>query len=162
MHIHSATITVCAALALAGCANPNYSDPAANNYPQTQAHPQSHPQSSTAPSYVGYGVIDSIQVVQQSADNRGVAGAVAGGVVGGVLGNQVGKGSGRTAATAAGVVGGALAGNSIQRNRQQVRETYQVNIRLDNGGYQSYAMDNVADLRVGDRVQIDNGRISRY
>lgn len=154
--MNAATITVFAAMALAGCANPNYSDPAANNYPQ------SYPQSSSAPSYVAYGVIDSIQVVQQSSDNRGVGGAVAGGVVGGVLGNQIGKGGGRTAATAAGVVGGALLGNSIQRNRQQVHETYQVNIRLDNGGYQSYAMDNVADLRVGDRVQIDNGRISRY
>ncbi|WP_353152942.1 glycine zipper 2TM domain-containing protein [Herminiimonas fonticola] len=156
---HTSAIALLSAIALIGCASPNYSDPGANRYPQ------SYPQSSSTPAYNNYyGVIDSIQVVQQAPDNRGVGvgGAVAGGVVGGLLGNQVGKGSGRTAATAAGVVGGALVGSSIQRNNQPVRQLYQVNVRLDNGGYQSYTMENVADLRAGDRVRVENGRITRY
>jgi outer membrane lipoprotein SlyB len=108
-------------------------------------------------------VVDSIQVVQQNTGNSGIgAGAVVGGVVGGVLGNQVGGGSGRSLATAAGVVGGALVGNQIQKNNQQTRDVYQIGIRLDNGAYQTMTLDAVGDLRVGNRVRIENNRVFRY
>lgn len=151
-------IAILSAAALTGCATPYNSDPGANNYPNNQ------PQTSNAPAYyASYGVVDSIQVVQQTTNNNGIgAGAVVGGVVGGVLGNQIGNGSGRTAATAVGVVGGALVGNQIQRNNQQVRDVYQVGIRLDNGAYQTMTLDSVNDLRVGNRVRIENGRLFRY
>ncbi len=143
---------------LAGCAAPYNNDPGANNYPHSQN------QTSNAPAYnSAYGVVDSIQVVQQNSGNNGVgAGAVVGGVVGGLVGNQIGKGSGRTVATVAGVAGGALIGNQIQNNNQQVRDVYQVGIRLDNGAYQTMTLDNVGDLRVGNRVRIENGRVFRY
>ncbi|MFJ7566844.1 glycine zipper 2TM domain-containing protein [Herminiimonas sp. NPDC097707] len=145
---------------LAGCAGPYNNDPGANQYPQSQ----NQNQMSNAPAYnSAYGVVDSIQIVQQSTGNNGIgAGAVVGGVVGGVLGNQIGNGSGRTAATAVGVVGGALVGNQIQRNNQQVRDAYQVGIRLDNGAYQTMLLDSVGDLRVGNRVRIENNRLFRY
>jgi outer membrane lipoprotein SlyB len=102
-------------------------------------------------------------VVKQSSGSGGIgAGAVVGGVVGGVLGNQVGQGTGRTAATAAGVVGGALVGNEIQKSNQRVREAYQINVRLDNGSYLSVVQDSVSDLRVGNRVRVENNRVYRY
>jgi outer membrane lipoprotein SlyB len=110
-----------------------------------------------------YGVVDSIQTVQAAAGQSSGLGAVAGGVVGGVLGNQVGGGSGRTAATAAGIVGGALAGNEIEKSRSaNTRSAYQIGIRLQGGGYQTVTQDTTADLRVGDRVRIENGRAYRY
>jgi len=59
-------------------------------------------------------------------------------------------------------VGGALAGNEIERNTGGKREAYQIGIRLNNGGYQTFTQDTIADLRVGDWVRVENGRISRY
>jgi outer membrane lipoprotein SlyB len=112
-----------------------------------------------------YGVIDSIQISQAAAANpNGMgAGAIVGGLVGGILGNQVGGGRGRTAATVAGAVGGAIVGNQVeQRNNAQVRDTYQIGVRLDNGSYQTIMQDNVADLRVGSRVRIENNQVYRY
>ncbi|RBA25427.1 glycine zipper 2TM domain-containing protein [Herminiimonas fonticola] len=141
---------------LAACATPYNSDPGANQYPQTPV--------SNAPAYnSAYGVVDSIQVVQQTTGRSGIgAGAVVGGVVGGLVGNQIGSGSGRTAATAAGVVGGALVGNQIQNSNQQVRDVYQIGVRLDSGAYQTMTLDSIGDLRVGNRVRIENGRVYRY
>lgn len=153
------TISACAIAAsvlLAGCGAP--SQPV-GEYPNT-TYPVS-----TAPAYNAvYGVVDSIQVVQVNTGSggSGVGGAIVGGVVGGVLGNQIGGGTGRAVATAAGAAGGALVGSQIQRNQQQTRDVYQVGIRLDNGAYQSMTLDAVGDLRVGDRVRIDNNRVYRY
>ncbi len=153
--IYTAAVVLSVAI-LAGCAAPYNSDPGANQYPQTPV--------SNAPAYNSvYGVVDSIQAVQQTTGHSGIgAGAVVGGVVGGLVGNQIGSGSGRTAATAAGVVGGALVGNQIQNNNQQVREVYQIGVRLDNGAYQTMTLDSIGDLRVGNRVRIENGRVYRY
>ncbi|GGB95867.1 lipoprotein [Oxalicibacterium flavum] len=148
-----AAAVIASVAVLAGCASsPSYNDPGAARYPASQQ-----------PAYnAAYGVIDSIQIVQQEVDSRGVGGAIIGGVVGGVLGNQVGKGSGRAVATTAGAVGGAVVGNNIQKSRQGVREAYQINIRGDNGGYFSVVQESVADLRVGDRVRVENNRVYRY
>lgn len=154
-------LAVASAAVLAGCAAP-YPNDAGDNY-QNNNNQAGYPVSN-APAYGSqYGIVDSIQVVQQTTGNSGIgAGAVVGGVVGGVLGNQVGGGSGRTLATAAGVVGGALVGNQIQRNNQQTRDVYQIGVRLDNGAYQTMTLDAVGDLRVGNRVRIENGRVFRY
>lgn len=140
------------ALALAGCASP-YQETDPNQYPVTNVPANN----------ATYGVVQSIQVVRETTGNNGIGtGAVVGGVVGGVVGNQIGKGSGRTLATAAGVVGGALVGNQIQQNNQQVRDVYQVGIRMDNGAYQTMTLDTVGDLRVGNRVRIVNNQLYRY
>ncbi|MFZ6768332.1 glycine zipper 2TM domain-containing protein [Undibacterium sp. Di26W] len=121
-----------------------------------------YPVSETA--YSSYGVIESIQTVQVSNESKGPgAGAIVGGIVGGILGNQVGGGTGNTLATAAGVVGGAVVGNNIEKNNrnQQVREAYQISVRLDNGVYQTVLQDNIADLRVGNRVYVKNNYVYR-
>lgn len=141
------------AIALAGCASP-YQENDPNQYPVTSSAPTNN---------ATYGVVQSIQVVRETTGNNGIgAGAVVGGVVGGVVGNQIGKGTGRTLATAAGVIGGALVGNQIQHNNQQVRDVYQVGIRMDNGAYQTMTLDAVGDLRVGNRVRIVNNQLYRY
>jgi outer membrane lipoprotein SlyB len=165
-----AVAALAAATFLGGCASPGYYGPAASqSYPQT--YPQPYPPASptypvSSQSYSNtFGVIDSIQMTQATgANGNGMGvGAVVGGVVGGLLGNQVGGGTGRTAATVAGAIGGAMMGNQVeQRNNSQFRDTYQVGVRLDNGGYQTVMQDSVADLRVGSRVRIENDRVYRY
>jgi outer membrane lipoprotein SlyB len=135
-----------AATLMGGCANTN------------------QPMTSSTSSYTGvvYGVVDAIETSQGSSGSSDIgAGTVIGGVVGGLLGSQVGGGHGKDAATVAGVVGGAVVGHEIEKNRQQ-QSTYRVRVRLNNGGYEDVTQQDIADLRVGDRVRIENNRVSRY
>ena len=105
--------------------------------------------------------LDNIEVLQGRAQTSG-AGAVIGAVVGGVLGNQVGKGSGRAAATGVGILGGAVAGNAIEgRNNGQDVQGYRLSVQLDQGGYRVYDVPSPGDLRIGDRVRLYNGQITR-
>ena len=147
----AATLMIAAA-ALTGCA----SSPA----PAPMGTP-----TSTSPGYSSaYGVVDSIQVVQTSSGSNGTMGTIAGGVVGGALGNQVGGGRGKTAATVAGAIGGAMIGNQMEKNARSngAAQVYQIGVRLDNGSYQTIQQESVADLQVGSRVRIENGRAYRY
>ena len=143
-----ATFLTAAAL-LSGCAS-------------TDTRPAS---SSSSYSGASYGVIDAIETTRSGSDGIGGsgigAGAVIGGVVGGVLGHQVGGGTGQDIATVAGVVGGAVAGHQIEKSTKQ-QDAYRIRVRLDNGGYQTVTQQSISDLRVGDRVRIENDRVSRY
>ena len=138
-----------AVLALGACATTNTPAPAASNYPHSTNV------------YTQYGVVQSIEMVSQDSTNpSGIgAGAIAGAVVGGILGHQVGGGTGNTAATVLGAAGGAYVGNQMEKNRQGTQQVnaYRFNIRLNNGTYQSVTQTSNDDIRVGDRVQIDNG-----
>ncbi len=159
MNKFGAILAVFGAIVLAGC--------------ETTGAPAGSPASGTVNSggtYQGYGVVNSIELVQQgSAASSGIGGSgiglgtIAGAVVGGVLGNQVGGGTGRTVATVAGAAGGAYVGHELE-NRQQQRtaDIYRVVVRMDNGSYQTLTQSTTADIRVGDRVQIDNGVARRY
>lgn len=127
------------------------------------------PPVSSAPSYsaANYGVIEAIEITRESSSSgiggSGIgAGAVIGGVVGGVLGHQVGEGTGKDIATVAGVVGGAMAGHQIEKSTKQQQDAYRLRVRLDNGGYQTVTLQSIGDLRVGDRVRVENDRVSRY
>ncbi|MEN6584726.1 MAG: glycine zipper 2TM domain-containing protein [Sulfuricella sp.] len=147
-----ATFLAVAALT-SGCAN-------------TDSRPDSYSPSSSSYSGAAYGVVDAIEIVRGSSGGIGGsgigAGAVIGGVVGGVLGHQVGGGTGKDVATVAGVVGGAVVGHQIEKRNQQQQDAYSIRVRLENGGYQTVTQQSIGDLRVGDRVRIQNGSISRY
>lgn len=141
-------VSLLAAGGLAGCATTDQGQTSSNN--------------GQSRNYPAYGVVDSINQTSGGIANSGVgAGTIIGGVVGGVLGNQVGKGTGNTVATVAGVAGGALIGHEIDKNRQSKNPTYAVRVRLNNGDFQTLNLDNVGDLRVGDRVRIENNRLYR-
>lgn len=124
----------------------------------------SQPESSSSRTGVSYGVIDAMETSQESGG--GIAGSgigvgtVVGGVVGGVLGSQVGGGSGQDIATVVGVVGGAVAGHEIDKRRQQ--STYKLRVRLDNGTHETVTQQDVGGMRVGDRVRVENHRVSPY
>lgn len=128
---------------MGGCANPDYRPVAAP----------------AARSDVVYGVIDSIETTRTGNDQIG-AGTVIGGIVGGVLGHQVGGGTGNDVATVAGAVGGAVVGHQIEKSRNQ-QDAYRIQVRLERGGYQTVTQG-ISDLRVGDRVRIQNNQVTRY
>ncbi len=152
-----ATLTACVAPA------PVYQSQ--SRYPYQPAQAAGYPYPAGPAHYIEYGRVANIEVLRSETGGYGTsgAGAVTGGVIGGVVGNQFGHGSGRAAATALGVVGGALLGNTIEANNNapRVHESYRVSIQTENGGYRAFDVPHPGDLRIGDRVRIDNGQISR-
>jgi outer membrane lipoprotein SlyB len=118
-------------------------------------------QSSTAGDY---GTIEAIEIYRTN-DNQPVnVGTVLGGVAGGVIGHQIGNGRGNTAATIAGAIGGAVVGNEIEKKRVQgsrYRISYRITVRLDFGSALIIEDARDVNLRIGDRVRVENNRISR-
>jgi outer membrane lipoprotein SlyB len=175
-----ASVTALAGL-LAACGTV---DPyGSNNYPGSMTTTTTYPSTSypstpysTTPVYpsttsimVEYGRVSNIEMVQAPRNNNSgsnIAGTVIGGVVGAVLGNQIGGGSGRDAATVLGAVGGAVFGNQIAKNRDGSYDSptgavYRVSVQADNGTWRSYDVATPGDLRVGDRVRIENNVLYR-
>jgi outer membrane lipoprotein SlyB len=109
------------------------------------------------------GKVEAIDIIYSSPDNKPLnRGAVIGGLAGGVIGHQIGSGGGKTAATIAGTVGGAVIGNEIEKKQEQAKSPrYRITVRLDSGS--SLIVEDTRDLnlRVGDRVRIDDGHIHR-
>ncbi|MEN5181122.1 glycine zipper 2TM domain-containing protein [Comamonas odontotermitis] len=130
-------------------------------YPQQGNYPQQQPQQGGYG--VEYGSVSRIEELRGQSSSTSGVGVILGAVIGGVLGNQIGGGFGRAAATAAGAGAGALAGNAIEQNgnRNQTRG-YRIVINLQNGGQRVFDVPHPGDLRPGDRVQINQGQISRY
>ncbi|MDO9360892.1 MAG: glycine zipper 2TM domain-containing protein [Polaromonas sp.] len=159
------TSSVVLVAGLAACAAPVSQQPVAT-YP-TQTYPtQTYPAQPQA-NYVEYGRVNNVEVLrtQDQAARTGGLGAVLGGVAGAVVGRQIGGGSGRDVATVAGAVGGAVAGNAIERNRNAanapVRETYRVSVQMDNGTMRAYDVPSYGELRIGDRVKVENNQLYR-
>ena len=164
----SAAAVACAILAgtLAACAPYPQQRPVYQQYQQAPAYSQpqaSYPAYQQSPMGTEYGRIANIEAMQVPSGGQTTGGgAVLGAVVGGLLGNQIGRGGGRAAATAAGVIGGAVAGNAIEgRGNQGYAQAYRITIQLDQGGMRAYDVSSPGDLRIGERVRMYNGQISR-
>jgi hypothetical protein len=57
---------------------------------------------------------------------------------------------------------GTGAGNAVERNaRGQWRESFRIMVQLENGINRAYEVPTPGDLRVGDRVRIENNQIFR-
>ena len=170
-----ASVTALAAM-LAACGTVDPYGP--NNYPGNApvgSYPSTYPSTSAYPAatanMVEYGRVSNIELVQapQAGYNNGgnsTAGTLIGGAVGALLGNQIGSGSGRGAATVLGAVGGAVVGNNIARNRDGSYNSasgavYRISVQTDNGQWRSYEVAATGDLRVGDRVRIENNVLYR-
>ena len=143
---------------LAACAAPMNPQAPVSSYPAS-SYPTQAPQGN----YVEYGRVSNVEVLRTQEQGKGSGlGAVIGGVAGAVVGRQIGGGSGRDAATVVGAVGGAVAGNAVEKNRNtSVRETYRVSVQLDNGVARAYDVPSYGELRIGDRVKIENGQLYR-
>ncbi len=106
------------------------------------------------------GKVEAIEIYRAPDNNPVNGGTVIGGIAGGVIGHQIGSGRGNTAATIAGAIGGAVVGNEIEKKQRQATR-YRITVRLDSGN--SLIVEDTRDLnlRVGDRVRIDDGHILR-
>ena len=155
-----------AAAMLAACssypvANTSPSYPT-STYPTTTSYPAaSYPVAGTE-----YGRITNIEympVGTNAPNHNGIIGAVVGGLAGAAIGSQIGGGTGRTAATVLGGVAGAAIGNQVARNQQGVTTApgYRITMQSDQGVMRTFEVPATGDLRVGDRVRVDNGVIYR-
>jgi len=175
-HFRALSVTACVLLlsCLAGCVAPmrasNSSYPApyppavpAGAYPQGGYPAAGYPAQNPQRAFAEYGRISQVEALHAPEQGRSSGvGAILGGVAGAIVGRQIGGGSGRDAATVFGALGGAVGGNAIEKNRNTaVRESYRVSIQLDNGSARIFDVPSFGDLRVGDRVRIENGQIFR-
>ncbi|WP_334187818.1 glycine zipper 2TM domain-containing protein [Noviherbaspirillum sp.] len=105
------------------------------------------------------GTVEAVNLVEVKGEGS-YLGTIGGGVVGALLGSQVGGGSGRTVAQIAGAVGGAYAGNMIEG---KVRDTthYEIVVRLNNGATQMVPFAADPGYRIGEKVKVDAGVITR-
>jgi len=135
----------------------------AGAYPQGGYPAAGQPAQNQQRAYSEFGRVINVEVLRTPEEGRSSGiGAVIGAVAGAVVGRQIGGGSGRDAATVVGGLGGAVAGNQIEKSRSAtVRESYRVSIQLDNGASRAYDVPSFGELRVGDRVRIENGQIFR-
>ena len=109
---------------------------------------------------VDYGTVQAIEIYRTS-DNQPInAGTVLGGIARGVIGHQIGSGRGKTAATVVGAIGGAVLGNEIEKKQVQ-GSRYRITVRLDSGTALVVEDTRDVDLRVGDRVRVEDNRIYR-
>ena len=166
----STTTSVVLVAGLAACAtqpypgSPTVASYPANAYPSTGGYQTAYPNTQASPNNIEYGRVSNLEVLRSQEQPRSSgAGAILGGIAGAVVGNQFGGGSGRGVATVIGAVGGAAAGNAVESNRSgaNVRETYRVSVQMDNGSGRAYDVPATGDLRIGDRVRVENGQIYR-
>lgn len=147
-------------LGLGACAN---SPAPANQSSSGVTYPSSGNSSNV---YPRYGVVQSIDLVQLSSSGTGGrsigAGTIAGAVVGGIVGNQIGSGDGKTAATVLGAAGGAYAGHALEKGNQQTTDAFKFTVLMEDRSYVTTTQTTNGDIRVGDRVQLDNGVMRRY
>ena len=109
---------------------------------------------------IEYGKIEAIETYRASDNRRVNGGTVLGGIAGGVIGHQIGSGRGNTAATIAGAIGGAVVGTEVEK-RQVQGSRYRITVRLDSGNALIVEDTRETNLRVGDRVRVENNRIDR-
>lgn len=127
----------------------------------TYAPPPPAPVAMAPASRVEYGQIHSVDVIRAENQTSG-AGGVIGGVAGAVVGRQFGSGSGRTAGTLIGAVAGAVIGNEIEKQNRRAQDVYRVVVRTDAGQLRAFDYAQLGDVRVGDRVRIENNLVYRY
>lgn len=153
-HIAPLAAGAMAAAMLAACGSVPLSEPA-SSYPAPTA---------MAPASLEYGRVTNIEFFQGGTATSGlnVPGAIIGGVAGAVLGNQIGSGSGRDAATILGGAAGAAVGSQVGRpSTPTTSPVYRVSIQTDQGAMRVYDVPATGELRIGDRVRVENGVIYR-
>lgn len=105
------------------------------------------------------GTVTDIKAVKIEGDASGV-GAVAGGVVGGVLGHQVGGGRGKDLATIGGVAGGAYVGHQMEK-KSKAKTQYHIIVEMEDRSSRTFKYSSPTSYKVGDRVVVRDGKLTR-
>ena len=135
--------------------------------PSVSLAPVSYPAApgyaSASPVYLEYGQVINIDYFPGGTARTGpnVPGAILGAVAGALVGHQIGGGSGRDAATVLGGAAGAAVGSQVGRTNTVADPVYRITLRTEQGFVRTYDVPATGDLRVGDRVRVENGVIYR-
>lgn len=97
--------------------------------------------------WVRYGTVTQVREVIQRTEGNPAGGAVAGAIIGGILGG--GRGPGALFGAASGAAIGAAASSGYSERR-----SYQVWVRFQDGGYQSFWYARYSPFRPGDPVAL--------
>ncbi len=128
------------------------------SYPQQYDYPPQQPgYASSQPICRDCGTIESMREVEKKGEGTGL-GAVAGGLGGLIVGKQLGNGKGQNVGALLGAAGGAYAGHQIEKNVHSAK-SYEVNVRMEDGGYRTVPMATPPTWRSGDRVRLVNGAL---
>lgn len=152
--LHRAAIVLCAVL-LTACAHRGGGSAARAEPIYSSGGPGT--------SEVAYGVVHAVERVAGKGEASGT-GAVVGAIAGALVGRQFGfSKDGRDQGTVVGTFVGALIGNEVER--QSARggaDVWRVTVNLDQGGQRRVDVPaGGAELRPGDRVRVEGGRIVR-
>ena len=111
---------------------------------------------------VRLGTIESLRPVQIEGTKSPI-GAGAGAVIGGIGGSSVGGGRGSAVAAVIGAVAGGMLGAAAEEGLTRTQGV-EITVREDDGSLRAYVQEVQPNeiFRVGDRVRMDNGQISRY
>jgi outer membrane lipoprotein SlyB len=126
------------------------------------------PATAAAPVGTEYGRVTNIQFFQTTgaARTQNVPGAILGAVAGALVGNAVGRSLGgvsaRDTATVLGGVGGLAVGSQVGTGPAPGAPVYRVTVQTDRGLMRFFDVPSPGDLRVGDRVRVDQGVIYHY
>ena len=137
-------------------------------YAPVGAYPGAGYPVAVAPVATEYGRVTNIQFYQAgpAAAGQNVGGAVIGAVAGALVGNMVGRSLGgvsaRDTSTVLGGVGGAVIGSQTGRVPGPATPVYRITVQSDRGVMRFFDVPSPGDLRIGDRVRVDNGVISHY
>ena len=149
-----------------GCASNTPLFGSTNTYPTSTV--ATYPSGTYSTAALEYGRVTNIEYMPTGtsapiSSNSGIIGAVVGGLLGAGVGSTIGSGAGRTAATVLGGVAGAAVGSHVARNQAGVTTSpgYRVSVQTDGGGMRTYEVSATGDLRVGDRVRVENNVIYR-
>jgi outer membrane lipoprotein SlyB len=102
--------------------------------------------------------IQAVREVKDPGKTTGL-GPIAGGIAGAVLGDQLGgKGMTRKVVTVLGAAGGAYAGRQIEEHTRATKH-WEIDLRRDDGAYETMRSDVTPPYHAGDRVRIVDGRL---
>ena len=136
------------------------SRPVVVNTPAPQVTTVTTPAPAVAVVGVEYGRVSNIEFFQtRPTSGVNIPGAIVGGVAGAVVGSALS--GGRDAATVLGGVAGAAIGSQVNKPATVGSSVYRVTIQVDTGVTRTYDVPATGDLRVGDRVRVENGVIYR-
>jgi outer membrane lipoprotein SlyB len=108
-----------------------------------------------APVCANCGTVEAVNLVEVKGEGS-YLGKVLGGVAGVLIGSQIGSGRGTTVAEVAGGAGGVFAGNEIEK-RMKTTKHFEVVVRLENGGSQTFSYAAQPGFAVGAKVKVENG-----
>ncbi len=116
------------------------------------------------PAYERHGRVDSVREVVQRQQGNPAGGAIAGAIIGGIIGSTIGGhthydrwGNGHYVGNPAGAFVGAAGGAAIGAAASQgggEQRWYEVNVRFDDGGSETFTYRAYAPFRPGDDVRL--------